>query len=103
MGLIVKAGVMIAISLPLSIAFIVTLPFVNLLLHVSTRAVTRISREGVEVERRMRGRVLDLLGSVPLVKAYSQERSASEAYAEVLNEARAVSYTHLTLPTIYSV
>ena len=90
-GLIVKAGVMIAISLPLSIAFIVTLPFVNVLLRVINRAVTRISREGVEVERRMRGRVLDLLGSVPLVKAYSQERSASEAYAEVLNEARGVA------------
>tara|TARA_Y100000996_G_scaffold193543_1_gene151708 strand:- start:332 stop:2101 length:1770 start_codon:yes stop_codon:yes gene_type:complete len=90
-GLIVKAGVMIAISLPLSIAFIVTLPFVNVFLRVINRAVTSISREGVEVERRMRGRVLDLLGSVPLVKAYSQERSASEAYAEVLNEARGVA------------
>ena len=90
-GLIVKAGVMIAISLPLSIAFIVTLPFVNVFLRVINRAVTRISREGVDVERRMRGRVLDLLGSVPLVKAYSQERSASEAYAEVLNEARGVA------------
>jgi len=82
---------MIAISLPLSIAFIVTLPFVNVFLRVINRAVTSISREGVEVERRMRGRVLDLLGSVPLVKAYSQERSASEAYAEVLNEARGVA------------
>ena len=63
----------------------------NVFLRVINRAVTSISREGLEVERRMRGRVLDLLGSVPLVKAYSQERSASEAYAEVLNEARGVA------------
>ena len=90
-GLLVKAGVMVAISIPLSIAFIVTLPFVNVFLHGINREVTRVSREGVEIERRMRGRVIDLLGSVPLVKAYSQERSASDAYADVLNEARGIA------------
>ncbi len=90
-GLVVKAAVMVAISIPLSIAFIVSLPFVNIFMRTINRAVTRISREGVEVERRQRGRVLDLLGSVPLVKAYSQEESAAGAYAEVLREAEDIA------------
>jgi subfamily B ATP-binding cassette protein MsbA len=90
-GLIVKAAIMVAISVPLSIAFVVSLPFVNFFMKTINRAVTKVSREGVEVERRMRSRVLDLLGSVPLVKAYSQEASASEAYAEVLREAESVA------------
>lgn len=90
-GLIVKAAIMVAISVPLSVAFVVSLPFVNLFMRTINRAVTRVSREGVDIERRMRGRILDLLGSVPLVKAYSQEASASEAYAEVLREAESVA------------
>lgn len=90
-GLVVKAAIMVAISVPLSIAFIVTLPFVNVFMKTVNRAVTRVSREGIEIERRQRGRILDLLGSVPLVKAYSQEESASAAYEEVLQEARDVA------------
>src|SRR5690606_31866315 len=90
-GLIVKAGVMVAISLPLSIAFVVTLPFVQWLMQVINRAARRISQEGIEVDRRLRSRILDLLGSLPLVKAYSQERVASDAYAEVLRQAQDVA------------
>lgn len=90
-GLLVKASIMIAISVPLSVAFIVSLPFVNIFMKTINRSVTRVSREGVEVERRMRGRILDLLGSVPLVKAYSQEEAASETYAEVLREAESIA------------
>ncbi len=90
-GLVVKAAVMVAISLPLSIAFIVTLPFVNWFMRTINRAVTRVSTEGVEVDRRMRGRILDLLGSVPLVKAHSQEESAALAYKEVLHQAQDVA------------
>ena len=90
-GLLVKASIMIAISVPLSVAFIVSLPFVSIFMKTINRSVTRVSREGVEIERRMRGRILDLLGSVPLVKAYSQEEAASETYAEVLREAESVA------------
>jgi subfamily B ATP-binding cassette protein MsbA len=90
-GLIVKAGVMLAISVPLSIAFIITLPFIGWFMGAINRATQRISREGVEVDRRMRSRILDLLGSVPLVKAYSQEQAALDTYAEVLREAQDVA------------
>ncbi len=90
-GLVVKAGVMLAISLPLSIAFVVTLPFVQWLMQAINRAVRRISEEGIEVDRRLRSRILDILGSIPLVKAYSQERAAAEAYTEVLRQAQDVA------------
>ncbi len=90
-GLAVKASIMVALSLPLSIAFLLSLPFVNWFVHAINRAVTKVSAEGVEVDRRLRGRVLDLLGSIPLVKAYSQESAASNAYAEILHEAESVA------------
>jgi subfamily B ATP-binding cassette protein MsbA len=90
-GLVVKAGVMVAISIPLSIAFIVTLPFVNWFMQTINRSVERISARGVEVDRRMRGQVLDILGSIPLVKAYSQEAAASSSYSAILDEARDVA------------
>ena len=90
-GLLVKAGVMIAISLPLSIAFLITLPFVQWFMTVINRRVGRISAEGVEVDRLMRSRILDILGSIPLVKAYSQEQTASGTYTEVLRQAEDVA------------
>jgi ABC-type multidrug transport system fused ATPase/permease subunit len=90
-GLLVKAGVMFGISIPLSIAFVLSLPFVNWFMNVVNREVERIARQSVEVDRRLRGRIVDLLGSIPLVKAYSQERAAAAAYGDVLREAEALA------------
>jgi len=90
-GLVVKAAVMVAISLPLSIAFVVMLPVVGWLMKVINRSVQRISREALEVDRLIRSRILDILGSMPLVKAYSQERAASDAYTEALRQAQDVA------------
>ncbi|MEX2049492.1 MAG: ABC transporter ATP-binding protein [Gemmatimonadota bacterium] len=90
-GLIVKAGVMIAVSLPLSIAFILTLPVVHGFMSWLNRKVQRFAAERVEVDRRIRSRILDILGSIPLVKAYSQEKVASDSYAEALREAEDIS------------
>ena len=90
-GLLVKAAVMFGISIPLSIAFIFSLPLVNWLMNAVNREVQRISRQGVEVDRRMRTRILDVLGSIPLVKAYSQEQQAAGAYADVLHEAEVLA------------
>lgn len=90
-GLVVKGGVMIGISLPLSIAFIVSLPFVHWFMHTINRTVERIAREGVDVDRRLRSRIVDILGSIPLVKAYSQERATATAYADVLREAEDIA------------
>ena len=90
-GLVVKAIVMIGISLPLSIAFMVSLPFVHWFMNAINRRVERIAREGVEVDRRMRSRILDILGSIPLVKAYSQEKTAADTYTEVLHQAQDIA------------
>ena len=90
-SLLVKAGVMMAISVPLSIAFIVTLPLVQRLVAAVNRAVKRISEEGIEVERQIRAQTLDLLGAIPLVKSVSQEQTASEMYEEVLHQGKRIA------------
>jgi subfamily B ATP-binding cassette protein MsbA len=90
-SLLVKVTFMMTISVPLSIAFLVTLPLVQRLVAAINRAVRRISEEGIEVDRRIRTQILDILGAIPLVKAYSQERSASEAYEKVLSEGERVA------------
>jgi subfamily B ATP-binding cassette protein MsbA len=90
-GLLVKAAVMFGISIPLSIAFVLSLPFVSWFMNTVNREVERVARQGVEVDRRLRSRILDILGSIPLVKAYSQERQTASAYADVLREAEVLS------------
>lgn len=90
-GLAVKAAVMITLSLPLSVAFIVTLPFVNWFMTTINRRVQRIAAEALDIDRRVRSRILDILGSIPLVKAYSQEHAASRTYVEALQEAKDVA------------
>ena len=90
-GLVVKAGVMVGLSVPLSIAFVITLPFVHWFMRWINRRVQGIAAEGVEIDRRVRSRILDILGSIPLVKAYSQEAAAASTYTEVLDEARSVA------------
>ena len=90
-SLLVKVGLMVAISIPLSIAFIVTLPLVQRLVAAVNRSVKRISEEGVEVDRQIRAQILDLLGAIPLVKAYSQEEAASAMYEKVLREGEGIA------------
>ena len=90
-SLLVKAGVMMAISVPLSVAFIVTLPLVQRLVAAVNRAVKRISEEGVEVDRQLRAQTLDILGAIPLVKAVSREQTASEMYEAVLRRGERVA------------
>lgn len=89
-SLLVKAGVMMAISVPLSVAFLLTLPLVQRLVGTVNRAVKRISQRGAEVDRQTRAQILDLLGAVPLIKAHSQEQTASDMYAGVLRQGERV-------------
>lgn len=89
--LLAKAVVMVAISVPLSIAFAISLPIVSALIRMIDRRVERIAAAGVEADRRVRSRMLDILGSIPLVKAYSQERAATDAYRSALGQARDVA------------
>ena len=90
-SLLIKAVVMMAISVPLTIAFLVTLPLVQRLVAAVNRRVKRISEEGVETDRQIRTQILDLLGAIPLVKAYSQEETAAGMYEEVLRQGESVA------------
>ena len=90
-SILVKAGLMLAISVPLSVAFIVTLPLVQRLVAAVNRAVKRISKEGLEVNRQTRAQILDLLGAIPLVKGTSQEETAVGMYEKVLREGEGVA------------
>ena len=90
-SLLVKAALMMAISIPLSIAFIVALPLVQRLVAAVDRTVKRISEEGVEVDRQIRAQILDLLGAIPLVKAYSRERTAARMYEKALRQGESVA------------
>ena len=90
-SLLVKVALMMAISIPLSIAFVVTLPLAQRLVAAVDRAVKRISEEGVEVDRQIRSQLLDLLGAIPLVKAYSQEKTAARMYEKVLRQGESVA------------
>ena len=89
--LIVKIGVMVAISLPLTLAFAITLPVVSWCMRLIDRRVERIAHRGFEADRRVRSRILDILGSIPLVKAYAQERTAATAYRDALRQSEEVA------------
>ena len=89
--LLAKIAVMVAISVPLSVAFAVSLPIVGAFIRIIDRRVERIAAAGIDADRRVRSRMLDILGSIPLVKAYSQERAATDAYRSALGEARDVA------------
>jgi len=86
-----KVAVMVFISVPLSLALVVVFPAVLYLMRRISREIERLAGEEADVEVRSKSRVLDLLASVPLVKALSQEAGASAAYGSILAEARAVA------------
>lgn len=89
--LAVKAVVMLAISLPLAIAFTCTLPFVSWFMRWIDARVGRIAVESMEADRKVRSRILDILGSIPLVKVNSQEREAASTYIDALHEAKDIT------------
>jgi len=89
--LVVKAVAMLAVSIPLAIAFTVTLPFVAWFMRWIDARVGRIAQESLEADRKVRSRILDILGSIPLVKVNSQEREAASTYIDALHEAKDIS------------
>jgi subfamily B ATP-binding cassette protein MsbA len=85
-GLVMKIGVMLALSVPLSVAFALTLPALGFAMRTIDRRVARFAEAGVAAERRVRSRILDILGSIPLVKVNSQELEAAAGYVAALRE-----------------
>ena len=84
--LVVKAALMLALSVPLFLAVAVVFPVVQMIIRRITKLAVRVSREAAGVERRMHAEVLDLLATIPLVKAFSLEERATSSYGEILKE-----------------
>ena len=73
------------------ITFVFVVPLVQFVVTSINKAVRRIATEGIEIDRQVRGRILDILSTIPLVKAYSQEETAAEDYAGVLRQAEVLA------------
>ena len=91
LSMVAKAVVMLFLSVPLSLTVVVVFPAIVLVMGRISREVERLAHVGAAVEVRTRIQVLDLLATLPLVKAFSQERQATASYAEILGEARRVT------------
>lgn len=89
--LAVKLGVMIALSSWLTLAFFLALPVALWLMKRVERYVARVGSQTADVERRIRREVLELLASMPLVKAFSREEAAAKRHAAILAEARGLA------------
>ena len=88
LNLVAKLAVLLFISLPLSLTLVVVFPAVIALVGRLTRDIDRLAAAEADVELRTKGQVLDLLATVPLVKASGQERQAVESYGRTLEEGR---------------
>lgn len=91
LSLVAKGSVMLFLSLPLSLTVAVVFPAVIAVMGRISREIERLAHAGAGVEIRTKSQILDLLSSVPLVKALNQEGEASAAYAAILGEARDVT------------
>jgi ATP-binding cassette, subfamily B, bacterial MsbA len=87
----VMLTVMLALSVPLTLAFVVTAIIAFRLLEWIRRCTVTLVERVAEVERHLRREVLDLLLTVPLVKAHSQEVQAARAHAAIRERARALA------------
>lgn len=88
---VAKAVVMALVSLPLFVIVAVGYPVVVWAMRLITRRIARLAHEGVAVEVRTKEEVLELLSSIPLVKAMNQERGAAQAYRDLLDEGRRIA------------
>ncbi len=90
LSIVAKAVVMVVLSVPLAITVAVTFPAIVMLMGRISREIERQSQKGADLEIRSKSQVLDLLATVPLVKAFSQEREATAAYRDLLQQLRGV-------------
>jgi ATP-binding cassette, subfamily B, bacterial MsbA len=88
LAIVAKAAIMVILSPLLFVVAIVAYPTIQFSLGWVHRAVGKLSHQNADLEREMQGNVLDLLSTVPLVKAFHQERAASESYAKILAAVR---------------
>ncbi|MSR22096.1 MAG: ABC transporter ATP-binding protein [Gemmatimonadetes bacterium] len=88
---LVKLTVMVALSVPLTLVFVLTIPLVLLLLRRVRRFAQAVAEETAGVERKVRREVLDLLYTMPLVKAFSREERAARTHSEILRSAQGLA------------
>lgn len=84
LAIAVKGAIMVVLSVPLLISFAIVVPLVQWGVNSINQAVRRISQEGLDVERGIRAQMIDILGSVSLVKAFSMETAMSDQYGRAL-------------------
>jgi len=84
--LAVKGVVVVVISPILFLALVASLFVVHRLQERVSRLARALSAKAAAVEKRVRREALDLLGSIPLVKAHTREAEARSAYRETLRE-----------------
>ncbi len=101
--LAMKGVLVFLISPVLFGAFMVSLVVLQLLLRRLSAAAGGLAAEAAAVHKRVRREVLDLLGTIPLVKAYTQERSARQHHHDILKESEEIEVRrgrlhHLSYP-----
>jgi ABC-type multidrug transport system fused ATPase/permease subunit len=90
LSVIAKLVVMVALSIPLSITVAIAFPVILLGTGRISREIERHAQEGVDLEIRSKHQVLDLLATVPLVKAFNREQEATDSYRDILDDLRGV-------------
>ncbi len=98
----IKVSIALSISVPLFVAAVVAIPVIQVLLRKIRSGMARIAREGAEAHLRMRTEVLDALTSIPLVKAYSQERQAMKSYDAIGRLQADISVRQATLAGLHN-
>ena len=81
----------LALAVKGTVMFAMSVPLVQWGVGAINKAVRRISQEGLEVEREIRSQMIDILGTIPLVKAYSQEKTEADRYGLALHQMERVA------------
>lgn len=82
---VVKVGVLVAISVPLTVAMVIGFPLVEAVLRALYGRIGAQAEVTAGLEREERAMALDLLSSMPLVKVSSQEDGAAGAYGSAVH------------------
>lgn len=101
--LVVKVALILVISPALFVAFVASVLVLQFLLKRISAAAGELAADAAAIQKRGRREVLDLLGAIPLVKAYVQEEHARRLHHEILEDSEGVEVRqgrlhHLSYP-----
>lgn len=95
--LTMKMGIVVSISPVLFTMLLLSFVVIHLITRRVATVAAALAEEALEVHRRVRREVLDLLGSIPLVKAYRQEDRARTHHKQILLESEGIELRRRTL------